>query len=138
MRNKIGILLALSVLAASAGFMTVVQSRCTMTDEASGTMACESMACCTPTAPVQQHESYYATTVRCNSTTLAGLPSTLVSTPAHEYGNAHVDLSIHFFTVPEIPSAIGNLSISLGASRQSETLLVDIQDKCALFSTFLI
>jgi len=99
--------LALTVLFASAGFMTVIESRCAMMED-SNAESCPMMSCCEAPTPDIDHGLSYTSPLKCHTLTLAGLPSTLLSTSAREQNDTKIFFTHHDYVSLNTPSEIGN------------------------------
>jgi len=135
--NRIQIVAAaLAIVFASTGFMFVLESRCPMMNETVGSMS-EPMSCCEVPASIPQGQPIFESTVRCNVTTLAGLPSTLISTPAQEKSNVRTDVQLHNYVVFDSHSEIRNPQSEIPLVDRS-SLLRSSRERYVLSSAFLL
>ncbi len=107
------IALILVVFFASVGFMTIIESRCTMTEN-DNTDTCSMMGCCETQSPVEDGGPSFVSASNCHTTTLAGLPSTLLSTTAPEQSTAKIDFSLHNFIPSLTPFSVINPKSEIG------------------------
>ncbi len=128
--------LALTVLFASAGFMTIIESRCAMMGD-SNTESCPMMSCCETPASKMDNGLSYTSPLKCHALTLAGLTSTLLSTPAQEQNATKIFFTLHDYVSLITPSEIDN-SKSAIISTSIHTPRPPSVERYVLTSAFLI
>lgn len=106
--------LTLALFFASTGFMMIIQSGCPMMDE-SKNESC-TMSCCGAVEPQTANGAAMSgpasiSSVSCRTTTLAGLPSTLLSTPISRQNDNRIEFShLNFLSTNIQPSIINHHS----------------------------